>query len=162
MKDFGELLKHLAIAFGIALAIYIVSYYLIEHRRYVKGPWEVTFETVSNNVPALTISQPTLNIAKVQVLFPGEALPTTNMPSQMTFVQPRQWPFPVPFGHIEFEDLTFLPGTVSFSLYGHEVELIPRVIIVDRHQYPWQSGQTFVLSTTNKPVPRVEPKKKRY
>lgn len=161
MNDSRDLLKHLGIGFVLALAIYVVSYTLIEHRRYEKGPWEVSFESVSNGVPAMVISQPHMHLNNVRIVFPGEMPPATNAPASMKFEQPKEWPFAVPFGKVVFEDLTFWPGTVSFDVYGHEVELIPRVLIVDRAEVAWRSGETITLYTTNKPPPRVE-KKKRY
>jgi hypothetical protein len=39
-----------------------------------------------------------------------------------------------------FQDPTFLPGTVTIRLFGHVVEFLPRVLTIDKKEYPWQSG----------------------
>jgi hypothetical protein len=38
-----------------------------------------------------------------------------------------------------FQDPTFLPGTVTMRLFGHQIELLPRVLTIDREEYPWHS-----------------------
>ena len=55
-------------------------------------------------------------------------------------------PYEVPFGKCVFMDTTFLPGTVTFELFGHEIELLPRVLIIDRQEHRWQSDAVIVLS----------------
>jgi hypothetical protein len=53
-------------------------------------------------------------------------------------------------------DTTFLPGTIAFVLFGHEIQLIPRVITLDKQERSWQSGETIVLTGTNSiPSPAV-------
>ena len=68
---------------------------------------------------------------------------------------------PVPFGKVIFEDLTFLPGVVTFDLFGHEIELLPRTLIVNKRGIPWQSGVTIDLWPTNKPAEPPHPPKVR-
>jgi hypothetical protein len=139
-------LKQIALAFLIALLIYIVFYSGIEHRRTWRGPWLVTF-TNAASIPTLIINQPTLNIADLKITFPGQTATNTDTPVQ--FATPQEVPFDVPFGTCLFEDTTFLPGTVVLKLFGHEIQLLPRTLTIDRREYPWQSGQTITLSTTN-------------
>jgi hypothetical protein len=42
-------------------------------------------------------------------------------------------------------DLRFLPGTVTFQLYGHEVELLPRALMIDRQEHPWKPDSVINL-----------------
>jgi hypothetical protein len=42
-------------------------------------------------------------------------------------------------------DTTFLPGTLTFRLFSHELELLPRVLIIDHEEYPWVPGTNIVL-----------------
>jgi len=60
-------------------------------------------------------------------------------------------PYEVPFGTCVFMDTTFLPGTVTLRLYGHEIELLPRVLVIDQQEHPWISDSTITLhpATTN-------------
>jgi hypothetical protein len=48
-------------------------------------------------------------------------------------------------------DTTFLPGTIVFDLFGHEIQLIPRVLRIDGKEIPWQSNATIPVTGTNKP-----------
>ena len=143
MKSDG-VLKHFLFAFLLAAVIYAAFYLGIEHRRTRKGPWQVTF-TSSNGVPLLLISQPKLALTNAQILFLNEPTPTNN-PGTMTFGEPQLVPYDVPFGRCVFMDTTFLPGTVTFQLFGHEIELLPRVLIIDHEEHPWVSGSTITLS----------------
>jgi hypothetical protein len=42
-----------------------------------------------------------------------------------------------------------LPGTVTLRLFGHEIELLPRVLIIDRKEHPWKAGDTIRLAPTS-------------
>jgi hypothetical protein len=137
--------RHFILAFLLALIGYIVCYQAIEYRRTRKGPWHVTFTTNPGGVPAILISQPKLAITNVQISFaPVTPLPT-NLPVTLTFAQPRPVPYEVPFGKCIFMDTTFLPGTVTLDLFGHEIELLPRVLVIDRKEYPWQPNAMIGL-----------------
>ena len=54
-------------------------------------------------------------------------------------------PYEVPFGNCVFMDTTFLPGTVTLQLFGHEIELLPRVLVIDRQEHSWRPGNTIAL-----------------
>jgi hypothetical protein len=143
MKRIG-LLKHLLTAFIIAAGLYLACYKWIEQRRTRKGAWEVRF-AIESEIPAIIIDQPGLQISNVRIFFPDRDM-VTNFSASMTFAQPRQWPFPVPFGKVVFMDTTFLPGTVTFELFGHEVQLLPRALSIDRKEIPWQSHTNIPIS----------------
>ncbi len=161
--------KHFVLAFLIALVVYLVLYRIIEDRRKRTGPWEVTFTNSLAGAPEIVINQPKLAITNVQISFtedsmPGadvvEALPfrqprpdslITNRPSPISapitlvFNQPRPVPYDVPFGKCIFMDATFLPGTVTFQLFGHQIELLPRVLIIDQQEEPWRAEAVISL-----------------
>ncbi len=139
MKMAGPV-KHFIIAFAIALALYAVCFSIIERRRTKNGPWQVTF-TNARGGPALVINESKLNLSGITISFPGQAVLASN--SVMVFDEPREVPFDVPGGKCIFMDTTFQPGTIVFNLFGHEVQLIPRVLTIDRKERPWQSGATI-------------------
>ena len=142
-----NLFRHLAIPFGIAVLVYIVFYAGIEDRRTRKGPWQVTFTNDASGAPALLIDQTNLALTNVLITFPGE---TNRAPStSLVFRQPQPVPYEMPFGQCVFMDTTFLPGTIVFDLFGHEIQLIPRVLTIDKKEIPWQSGKTIAVSGTN-------------
>jgi len=138
-------IKHFAFAFVIALLIYFVAYSSIEHRRTRKGPWQVTFTKSSNDEPRIIINQPKLGLKNVEILFAGATSSVTNVSTTLQFGQPRPVPYEVPFGRCVFMDTTFLPGTLTFQFFGHEIELLPRVLIVDHQEHPWHSDSTLAL-----------------
>jgi hypothetical protein len=133
-----RLLRHVLITFAIAVALYAVFYSAIEHRRVRQGPWHVTFTTNTAGAPAIVINQPALAITNVQIAFSGQPIPA-NPGATLTFDQPRQFPYDVPYGKVIFMDTTFLPGSVVLNLFGHEIELLPRTLIIDQEEHPWQS-----------------------
>jgi hypothetical protein len=145
MKSDG-LLKMLLIAFVIALVVYAVAFFGIQNRRTRRGPWQVAFTNDVSGAPELIISQPALAITNVQIIFPNATLPKNFSPKNLAFDQPREVPFDLPFGQCLFMDPTFLPGTLVFSISGHEIQLIPRVLTIDKVEQPWKSNATISLS----------------
>ncbi len=175
MKSDGPL-KHFVIAFLLAVICYAVFYFGIEHRRNTRGPWHVAFTNTPAGLPALIVNQPSIGVTNVQICFEGAQLPpapasansSTNEPPPTVpisvatsmvqqFEQPWPVPFNVPFGKCVFMDTTFLPGTITFEFFGHEVELLPRVLVIDFQEHPWQSGSTITVPPV-KPPPAA-PKK---
>jgi hypothetical protein len=160
MKSGGPL-KHFVLAFFFALVCYAIFYPAIENRRTRKGPWLVRFTRATTGDPALVIDQPLLAITNLQLVFVGETLPASNSARMVTFEQPKQTPYEVPFGQCIFMDTTFLPGTVTFRLFGHEIELIPRVLMIDHQEHPWLSDAVITLhpeqESTAKPVSSSPP-----
>lgn len=138
-----RLIKHLAIPAAIALVIYAVAYTGIEHLRYRKGPWLVSFSRDAD-MPALRIDQAALGITNVVIGFLGEPAPTHTV-AAWDFSRPREVPYDVPFGECVFMDTTFLPGTVVFEMFGHEIQLLPRALTIDKRETAWQSGMVLHL-----------------
>jgi hypothetical protein len=130
------LLKHLAICLAIAVVFYVVAFGWIERRRTAKGPWEADFRADAAGAPAIMISQTNLNIRETLV-FPGQTVRPSNFSRTIVF---GQSPPDLPFGELIYQDPTFLPGTVTLRLFGHQVELLPRVLTVDKKEYPWRPG----------------------
>ena len=128
------ILKHIAAALAIAVVFYFVSFTWIERRRAANGPWQVTFRADSAGVPALSISESKLNISQT-LRFPRDRT-TPNLSRTVIFGQETP---DLPFGEMIFQDPTFLPGTVTMRLFGHQIELLPRVLTIDRKEYPWHS-----------------------
>lgn len=138
-------IKHFVLAFLLALVCYVFFYREFEHFRRKKGPWEVTFTTTGTNVPTLIVNQHKLAITNVQITFPEQLAPSTNALGDMKFTMPQPVPFPIPFGKCIFMDMTTLPGSITFQLYGHTVQLLPRVLNIDEQERPWVSDSINTL-----------------
>ncbi|MBM3838349.1 MAG: hypothetical protein FJ398_10360 [Verrucomicrobia bacterium] len=142
--------KHLGLGFAIALALYLVAYPWIEHRRNVNGPWRVRFQTDAQSEPSISIAHEKFGISNLTFIFAGERLAQSHLTNTVVFDSPAT---NVPFGKVVFLDTTFLPGTVTFELFGHEIELLPRTLVVNLKEVPWKSDATFRLSEQDKPRP---------
>jgi hypothetical protein len=140
-----NILKHAAIAFAIALVGYVLFYGCDSHLRSRKGPWVVSFQANTNGEPLLVIDQPFLKI-HTQILLAREK--ATNAPGVVEFKSPQH--LQTPFGRVRFHDLTYLPGTVTLDVYGHEVELLPRTLVLNTKEVGWTNDITYVLAPTNK------------
>jgi hypothetical protein len=139
----GGLAGQIVMVFALSLAAYCIAYTAIEHKRNRDGPWQVTFTSDAAGAPALRIDQAKLAITNVLIVFTNA--PPTNSATMLAFAQPRPVPFNVPYGRCIFMDTTFLPGTIVFELFGHEVQLIPRVLTIDKTEWSWHSNETIFL-----------------
>jgi hypothetical protein len=148
--------KSIALLFGVVLGLYVAVFYGIERTRQHKGPWEVDFQTNAGGSPVLLVSQAKLGLIAVKIVVHGEDASNAN--GRVSFDQVKR---PVPFGRVIYEDLTFLPGVVTFDLFGHEIELLPRTLIADKKLVAWKSGSTVDLWPTNKPAEPPHPPKAR-
>jgi hypothetical protein len=146
--------KHLVSACALAVLLYFATFYSIEHLRTRKGGWQVTFQSDANRAPSVAVSQPQLNIDNVRFAFPDQQIAQSNMNRTITFDQPIT---NVPFGRVIYFDTTFLPGSIVLGLYGHEIQLLPRVLLVDNKEIPWQSGTTLQLPAKTKPASPPRP-----
>lgn len=149
-----NLLRHIIVPLVIAVLVYFVVYPAIEHRRTMKGPWRVTFTMDASHQAALLINQPTLTITNIEISFAGEIITTNFSENTLTFAQPQPVPYDVPFGKCIFMDTTFLPGTLVFEAFGHEVQLLPRTLMIDQKDQGWFSGESLLISGTNVMVSR--------
>jgi hypothetical protein len=132
VKENDSIVRHLALAFAIAVAFYVVSFAWIEHRRTFRGPWEVAFQSDAAGRPSVTILEPALSITQTL------AFAWTNVPPNMNVTQRfTDATNEIPFGKVLFQDPTFLPGTLTLELFGHEVEALPRVLVVDKKEIAW-------------------------
>lgn len=140
--------KTFAVVGLITLIVYIAVFSLVENRRRKNGPWELTF-TQADNAPALTISHPKLGLSNITLVF-AEATVPTNLPQTITFqhgqVAPR---VKLPFGKCLFLDTLYLPGTVTCEMFGHEIQILPRTMSIDRVEHPWRSGEKILLTNRN-------------
>ena len=146
--------------FVLTLVLYICGFYGLEHIRDRKGPWIVTFDA-SASKPTMTIDQMALGINSFKIIF--ENVNTNGLTSgKVRFDDPilnaqpmdktpessqelKQRAFSVPFGECIYQDLMFLPGVVTMNLLGHEIELMPRTLVIDKKQIPWDTSEGNIV-----------------
>ena len=139
--------KAVIITFLLALAIYVVGFTFIQHKRENKGPWVIEFRTDAGGTPKLIISQEALSISNQTIGFPEIKLPETNFSKTIHFDGPTT---NVPFGEVAFQDPTFLPGSVAFNFWGHGVELLPRRMIINKEGILWNTRTNIELTGEGK------------
>ena len=150
--------RSITLFFVLVLLLYFGAFYGCEHMRARKGPWEVQFLTDETGRPSIVVYQPRLGISAVEILFADEQLPATNVSERVAFSRPLT---PTPFGKEIYEDLTFLPGVITFDFFGHEIELLPRVLVANKKEIPWRSDAPIELTKADKLAtpPKPPPKK---
>ena len=148
--------KPFLIVFLVVLALYLGSFHGLEFFRHRKGPWQLDFSANNQSEPIVVIRQPANQITNLTLVFHEEKV--TNNAGSVSFGKVKQ---PVPFGRLLYQDLTFLPGVLTFDFYGHEIEILPRVLVVNKKEFPWRSGTTIDLWPTNKPATPPQPPKQR-
>ncbi len=144
-----------AIPAVLALVGYILVYGCDAHLRTHRGPWEVLFSE-TDGTPWLRIREPALGISNVLVRFIGEQVPagtSARLPGSVRFNEPMK---SVPFGRVAFDDLMYQPGTVVLHCFGHEVQMLPRALYLDRREHPWVAEGVFDLTPGMK-VPNLTP-----
>ena len=146
----GEYIKLVLIPLAMAVAIYFLGYWGIESSRHKNDPWKITFLSHSNDLPAIVINQNSLGVSNVTVVLSGEQVAEDFQQTNVVFDRALNTPFPVPYGKVIFQDLTFLPGTVTLDLQGHGIELLPRTLILNTNQVSWKPGSVHVLEPEQK------------
>ena len=136
--------RHALTVFLASVALYFGGFWLLEHLRVRRGPWEVSFRSETNGTPLLVIRQAHYGLDGVALAFPGAPAPPAAESATVRFDRPERQA-EVPFGRVKFFDTTFLPGTVTFDLFGHEIELLPRTLILNGQEHPWRSGERIEL-----------------
>jgi hypothetical protein len=137
--------NHLVVAFLSAALLYAAGFAIDRHLRTRRGPWEVTFTREPSGDPALVVQQPRFGIRDVKIVFAGES--ASHRVETVMFNRPGK---ETPFGRVKFDDLTVLPGTVTIEFAGHEVELLPRTLYLNRRPQAWQSGGRILLEPDDK------------
>jgi hypothetical protein len=147
----------ITITFVAALVFYFIAYSWLNRKQTASGPWQVQFTTNAAGIPELVIQQTNRGIANVHVRFAGETLSPRQQVGLVEFRKPQT---PTPFGAVIYDDLMFLPGTVTLDCFGHEVELLPRTLVLNRKPVAWVSNTTNELTTAMKLSPEERKKVK--
>jgi len=145
-------LRILGVAAAIAVAAYVFLFSLDQYLQHRSGPWTVVFQASPGGEPSLSISHQRKGIEEVTILFSG----VTNDPVS-TVVEFRKPTVSIPFGRLKHTDLTYLPGTVTLEVFGHEIELLPRTLYINRQEKEWRSGDVIRLGPWNRPPDLPEP-----
>lgn len=139
--------RNMLIAFAVTVVIYVIAFQGLEYFRTRKGPWEVAFTRNDEGRPVLAIDQPRLGLSEVTLVFDAETTATNFQPQTIRFDRPIR---ELPWGRVLFQDPTEQPGVVTLLLFGHEIELMPRTLVLNRKEIPWRSHSTNYLRPADK------------
>src|SRR5687767_15255848 len=142
-----SVIKTFGIGFVLALVLYIAGFSWIQHKREYKGPWIVTFASDEAGTPYLLVTQKHLQIEPHKIVFADQHIERTNLLRTVRFEGPTT---NAAFGEIVFQDPTFLPGTVTFNFWSHEIELMPRTLVINKEEIPWHSKTNITLTGEGK------------
>lgn len=137
------------VLFVCVAVLYWCVFQGIEYFRRHKGPWRVEFVTDQRGQPELVINHPSLSVTNVRIVFAGAQVLSSNSSAEVVFDRPLR---ALPFGTRLHEDLISMPGVQTLELFGNEVELLPRVMKINRREVPWKSNMTVSLTATNGPA----------
>ncbi len=150
-RESERILKRFGLAFGVVFLGYVLLYSGDRYLRLRKGPWELQFSSESDGTPRLVINQPALGITNVTLRLEGESV--RQEPVLVRFDAPDQWKsqlVEIPYGRVLFFYRNYLPGTVILDLFGHEVEIVSRALILNLNEHEWQSGAVISLKPEQK------------
>jgi len=137
----------------ITLIVYVAVFSWVENNRRKHGPWEITFTEVDNS-PALLVNHAQLGLTNITIIFSGVPV-TTNSAQTIRFEHGRVAPFDLPFGKCVFLDTLFLPGSVTVEIFDHQIQVLPRTMMIDHVEHAWLPGEKILL--TNRPSATLTP-----
>jgi len=135
--------KSIVLCFFSVLILYAAVFSGVQYWREKDGPWQVTFITSATGEPSIEITHEKLNVANLNLLFPGQTVTSSNLNATVVFDRPQQ---PLPFGKRLHEDLVSFPGVETLELFGHQIELFPRSLRIDGTEHSWKSNTTLTIT----------------
>jgi len=143
VTTFKQVIKAITqISLGVAV-IFIAVYFV--NRSFVRGNqyWIVAFEA-KNGSRQISISRSNSSIL-VNILFTKIKSDSFKESKKIIFNSSKD--NGLPFGRLKTFDLTTFPGYIALEIYGHEIEILERALIIDKHEYYWESnlGKTLKL-----------------
>ena len=140
------ILKRFGFAFGLVLLCYVLIYGCDRHLRFKNGPWELHFSRESDGTPRLVINQAALGITNVTLRLEGEIVRLDPILVQFQDSEAVK----IPYGKVLGFYRSYFPGMIRLDLFGHEVEIRQRALILNFDEREWQSGEVISLKPEQK------------
>lgn len=139
-------LRPVLLFFLTLVPAYLLVFWGTEYVRGKDGPWRLVFSSDAAGVPSLLVEHPGILAGGMELKFSEEKVE----PGQRVECLLDKPIKPLPWGKRISEDLTFLPGTLAIDAFGHEVEIAPRILVVNRKEIPWGSQMHLVVNPADK------------
>lgn len=140
------ILKRFGFAFGVVLLCYVLMYGCDRHLRLKNGPWDLNFSRESDGTPRLVINQAALGITNVILRLEGEIVRLD--PTLVRFEGSES--VKIPYGKVQAFYRSYLPGMIRLDLFGHDVEIRQRALILNCNEREWQSDEVITLKPEQK------------
>jgi hypothetical protein len=138
----------LAGLFLAVLIFYVAAWKGMNHLRTRNGPWVMEFSVTTNSTASVRITNHKLKVEGATLVFTN--IPAMGgMDSTATFTNVAVKPA---FGKFFYQDLTFLPGILTFDFFGHLVEIRPSALVIDTNLIPWSPKPDLLLEASESPL----------
>lgn len=138
-----------------ALAFYVVAWSFLQWSRTHRGAWEYAFTPTGPTEMVVEIRQKSLGIDGVKLTFEGLSA-EDQLPEPVT-VEFNDVTVEPPVGTLFYHDLMSLPGVVNLSLFGHQIETLPRGLFIDGEEWAWKDAKTNAIPILEKTEGDAEP-----
>ena len=128
--------------FGLAAVLFLL-FVVFSQFRFYSNAWAVTFE-VSEGQTSLDIASGKFKGHRLQILFPHPAT-VQSIPPQTVVFWRKEAAAQIPFGKVEFVSPRPSPGRVTLLVLGHEIDLRPQAVYLDRMEYKLDSNRIIRL-----------------
>jgi hypothetical protein len=127
---------------GLAAGL-LFAYIAFSQFKFYSDAWSVTFE-VSDGQTSLDITSGKFKNKRLQILLPHAATPLPMGPRTVVFWK-KEAAAQVPFGTVNFVSPRPAPGRVTLLVLGHEIDLRPQAVYLDRQEYKLDSNRIIRL-----------------
>jgi len=140
--------KHLLLRAGLIFATALIGYIVVSSGSSTAAwPRAVGRHLYAEaGVPVLTVNQLKLGIRDARIVF-ADARTASNPAQTLEFIQARAVPFDVPSA-MRFSGPAVSPGYARVGFVRHEIQLLPRVLTIDKKEHPWRSAETMNFACT--------------
>ena len=123
----------------ITLLVVIAAFIFIIKPIRERSPWNIKFE-ISDGIPSIYISNNTPMVPATKIIFSNEKI-NRDLSENIAFEKHNI--NKIPFGEITFTDVTLFPGRITLKLFNHEIDILPRALIIDKKEYKW--GERLII-----------------
>ena len=154
-EDSKKMLRFTGLCAISALAFYVLAWSFLQWSRTHRGAWEYAFTPTGPTEMVVEIHQKSLGIEGVKLTFTG--LSAEDQLSEPVTVAFNDVTVEPPVGTLFYHDLMSLPGVVNLSLFGHQIETLPRGLFIDGEEIAWEDAVTNAIPFLEKREAEFEP-----
>ncbi len=121
--------------FTLVSALLVCGFILLKESLKSNAPWILFYYAGKNGKINLKVSNQEL--ASQGVIIESKIIVPPSFNGKIVIFDRKITE--LPFGSVEFQDITAIPGRVKFIFEGKNIELLKRVFIIDGNEKSWGS-----------------------